>query len=56
MKLFKGFAVVGGDDKPLRRVEVTAPSIQEAMRVLEAEYGEGNIINLHNEIDANRPR
>jgi hypothetical protein len=45
-----------GPEKPGKRVSVTADSITDAKRKLEADYGVGNIYDLHNEEDAAKPR
>ena len=42
--------------KPGQRVTVSAESLDDAMKQLEAKYGEGRVFNLHNEEDAARPR
>jgi hypothetical protein len=42
--------------RPGQRVEVEAADLQEARTKLEAEYGEGNVCNLHNEDDSLRRR
>jgi hypothetical protein len=41
---------------PGQRVSVLAENLKEAKEKLEAEYGEGNVFDLHNEEDAARPR
>lgn len=38
------------------RASVTAESLEDARRLLEAEYGEGSVFDLRNEDDASRPR
>jgi hypothetical protein len=43
-------------NRPGQRVSVLAENLKEARERLEAEYGEGNVFNLHNEDDAARPR
>jgi hypothetical protein len=43
-------------NRPGQRVSVLAEGLDEAMEKLEAEYGKGNVFNLHNEEDAARPR
>ena len=53
-KLYK--AMISIDDQPLRRVEVRAQSLDDAKEKLEAEYGKGTVINLHNPQDAQKPR
>jgi hypothetical protein len=45
-----------GPDEPGRRVSVRAVSLEEARKLLEAEYGKGSVLNLHNEDDAARTR
>jgi hypothetical protein len=55
-KLYKAMIWVDASDKPGQRVSVTAESIAEAKHKLEAQYGAGNVYNLHNEEDAARPR
>ena len=47
---------IRGSDRPGQRVSVLAENLQEAKEKLEAEYGEGNVFDLHNEEDAARPR
>ena len=42
--------------KPGRRVTVSATSLENAKKLLEAEYGEGTVFDLHSEEDASRPR
>lgn len=51
-------AMIWTDDraKPGRRVSVDAVSLRQAREKLEAEYGQGNVFDLHNEEDAARPR
>jgi hypothetical protein len=43
-------------NRPGQRVSVLAESLDDAMKKLEAEHGEGNVFNLHNEDDAKKPR
>ena len=43
-------------DPPGQRVSVLATNPKEAKEKLEAEYGEGNVFDLHHEEDAARPR
>jgi hypothetical protein len=38
------------------RVSIMEHDIEEAMKVLEEEYGEGSIFNLHNDEDAEKIR
>jgi hypothetical protein len=42
--------------KPGKRVSVLAETLADAKKKLEKKYGEGNVFNLHNEEEANRPR
>ena len=55
-KLFKAIIWRRDSSKPGQRVSVFAKSLSEAKRLLEAEHGEGNVFDLHNEEDAARPR
>lgn len=43
-------------DGPGIRLRVFAPSAVEARALVVEEYGEGHVITLRNEDDANRPR
>ena len=43
-------------NRPGQRVRITAESLTEAKMKLEAEYGEGNVFDLHSEEDAAQPR
>lgn len=59
LKLYRAMIWVrdsGGADRPGQRVSILAENLKEAKEKLEAEYGEGNVFNLHNEEDAARPR
>ena len=51
-------AVILKDDLPGKRLNVTikAAGLREAKQILEAEYGAGNVFDLHNEENANQPR
>lgn len=51
-------AIVWGQDpnKPGERVSVLAEDLDEAKRQLEKNYGEGNVFDLHNVEDADKPR
>ena len=51
-------AIILRDDLPGKRLNVTvkAVGLREAKQLLEVEYGVGNVYNLHNEEDADRPR
>jgi hypothetical protein len=55
-KLYLAMIWVQGYDRPGTRVSVVAHNLDEAKEKLEAEYGEGNIFDLHNEDDAAAPR
>jgi len=52
-KEFVGFIWI--DDQPGIRLCVHAESGEEARRKIVSEYGEGHIISLWNEEDANKP-
>jgi hypothetical protein len=56
VKLYLAMVWVSGSNRPGQRVSVHAESLGEAKKKLEAEYGEGNVFDLHNEEDAARPR
>lgn len=56
LKLYKAIIWIRDSDKPGQRVTVVAESLKEAKEKLEAQYGEGNVFDLHNEEDAARPR
>jgi hypothetical protein len=56
MKLYRAIIWIRGSDRPGQRVNVLAETLKEAKEKLEAEYGEGNVFDLHNEEDAARPR
>jgi hypothetical protein len=56
IKLYHAIVWLPDTDTPGQRVSVYAKGPAEAMKLLELEYGEGNIFNLHNEEDAERPR
>jgi len=56
MMLYKAMIWTRDSDKPGQRVSALAESLQEAKEKLEAQYGEGNVYDLHNEEDAKRPR
>jgi hypothetical protein len=55
-KLYRAMIWIRDSDRPGQRVSVFAKNLKEAKERLEAEYGEGNVFNLHNEEDAARPR
>jgi hypothetical protein len=51
-------AIVWTDDAntPGKQVTVIAANLAQAKALLEAEHGQGNVFNLHNEEDAQAPR
>ena len=53
-RTFIGFIWVGDDAGA--RLCVEATTADEAVRMVEAEYGEGHAISIWNEADASRPR
>lgn len=56
VKLYRAMIWTRDPDCPGQRVSVPAQSLEEAKAKLEAEYGDGNVFDLHNEEDASRPR
>jgi hypothetical protein len=56
VKLYRAMISVRDADHLDRRVSVLAENLKKAKEKLEAEYGEGNVFDLHNEEDAARPR
>ena len=54
MKEYVGYIWIG--DQPGIRLEILATSSEEARALVISEYGEGHVISLWNEEDANRPR
>jgi hypothetical protein len=56
MKLYKAIIWIRDSDKPGRHVEVLAETLAEAKEKLVAQYGKGNVFNLHNQEDSERPR
>jgi len=56
MKLYRAMIWIRGSDRPGLRVSVLAETLMEAKEKLEAEYGRGNVFDLHNVEDAARPR
>ena len=54
----KFIALVWNEDQSINglRVCIMAHDIEEAMKVLEEEYGEGCVFNLHNNEDAEKIR
>ena len=55
-KLYQALVLVNKSAKIHRRVSLFAKNINEAMEILESEYGVGNVFNLYNEEDADRSR
>lgn len=53
-KLHVGVIWIG--DKPGKRISVWAENPTAAREQVEAEYGNGHVISLYNEVDAERPR
>ena len=55
-KVFK--AIVYDENKQCfaKRITIEACSVDEAMRIMNLKYGEGNYIDLHNEDSANEMR
>lgn len=53
-KEYVGIIWIGND--PGIRLRVFAPSALEAQALVIEEYGEGHVISVWNEDDANRPR
>ena len=56
VKLYHAMIWVHASDRPGQRVSVLAENLSDAKKKLEAEYGEGNVFDLHNEKDAAQPR
>jgi len=56
VKLYSAMIWIRDSDRPGQRVRVFAENLKEAKEKLEAEYGDGNVFDLHNEEDATRPR
>ena len=53
---YRAMIWIPDSDRPGQRVSVLAENLKEARKKPEAEYGEGNVLDLHNEDDAARPR
>jgi hypothetical protein len=47
---------IGDTDQAGKRVTVYAESLAEAKRLLELEHGNGNVFDLHNPEEADKPR
>jgi hypothetical protein len=56
VKLYLAMIWVRDPHRPGQRVSVLAEDLKQAKEKLEEEYGEGNVFDLHNEEDAERPR
>lgn len=55
-RVFKAMIWKSGSSDPGQRVSISAESLKDAREMLEAEYGEGSVFDLHAEDDAQRPR
>ncbi len=55
-KIYKAIVYNEQTKKFGKRVTVEAIDINEASKILDLEYGEGNYIDLHNEESASKPR
>lgn len=55
-RLYLAMVWRNGPDKPGERVSVLAKDLKEARRLLEYEYGKGNVFYLRNPDDANKIR
>lgn len=56
LREYKAMVWVKGSNEPGKRVTVSAADLDEAHRLLVEQYGDGNVFDLHNEADADRPR
>jgi cystathionine beta-lyase/cystathionine gamma-synthase len=56
LKLFHAIIWLRDSESLGLRVQVSAANASEARKLLETEYGEGDVYYLHNEEEANRPR
>jgi len=56
VRLYHAMIWIRDSDRPGRHATVLAEGLKEAKEKLEAEYGEGNVFDLHNEEDAAQPR
>ncbi len=56
VRMYHAIIWIRDSDRPSQRVSVLAETLREAKEKLEAEYGEGNVFDLHNKEDAARPR
>jgi len=54
--LFKAMIWISDTNEPGKRVNVFAENLVEAKKLLENEYGEGNVFNLHSEVDDDKIR
>jgi len=55
-RLYCAIIWVNGSDQVGKRVSVYAQNLADARQQLEVEYGKGNVFNLHNPDDADKPR
>ncbi len=55
-KWYKAIVWPNGPDKPEQRVTVAARSLAEARELIQEEYGEGEVFNLHLEESAQEIR
>jgi hypothetical protein len=53
---YRAIVWIENDPQPGERVEILADDLDDALKLLELKYGQGNVFNLHNEEDANKPR
>ncbi|HMJ44838.1 MAG TPA: hypothetical protein VK522_21445 [Pseudolabrys sp.] len=56
VRLYHAMIWIRDSDRPGQHATVLAEGLKEAKEKLEAEYGEGNVFDLHNEEDAAQPR
>lgn len=55
-QLYCAMIWINGSDQAGLRVTVYAVSLADAKQLLETEYGKGNVFDLHNPDDADKPR
>ena len=53
---YKAMIWFKNSDQPGKRVSVLAGSLDKARELLEEQYGEGTVFDLHNEADADKLR
>jgi hypothetical protein len=56
VNVYRAMIWVRDSDRPGQRVSVLAKNLKDARKKLEAEYGEGNVFDLHNEANAAQSR